>query len=83
MRREEQKILISSIPNFFNETHKRIICGVMSILMVAASVLPANRVLAYTYEPGDSPSTPLSTETVHYATTEDGDFDASNVKIVG
>lgn len=83
MRREEQAFLISNIPHYFNETVKRIICGTMAVLMVAATALPVKQVRASTYETVDTTDTTADTEPVEYATTEDADFDVSQVDILG
>lgn len=83
MRKEENAFLINSIPHYFNETMKRIICGTMAVLMVVASALPVKRVQASSYETVDATETTTDTEPVDYATTEDADFDVSQVDILG
>jgi RHS repeat-associated protein len=88
MRKEENAFLISSIPHYFNETMKRIICGTMAVLMVIASSLPAKRVNAYTYDGGiPSDSQTDSAEPVDtmpdYPTTTDLDSNIKDVALVG
>jgi len=83
MRKEKNGLKISFITNRFPDFVKKVICGSMALFMVVSSVLPVNRVIAYSDVPITTTDTSFETEEeIEYATTEDTDYDVSQVNIV-
>ncbi len=68
---------------YFNKRLRKLITGLMAFLMLAATILPAKQVSAYTYsEPESVEVEEKEEERVEYRTTTDSDFDSSKVEII-